>query len=122
MIAGGPRGTMKAGYASGNRNQIGSMVELRPGRGGLVGPGVNDLRRDEDGCVFMDGSSRQSDDRREVERNDRYRRRGIDPAFARRSGNGCFDLADGTGAQQKRVVIGMEDNDQHGQAKNGQRC
>jgi hypothetical protein len=34
------------------------VFELRPDRGGLVGPDMNYLGRDEDGCVLMRGSSK----------------------------------------------------------------
>jgi hypothetical protein len=47
----------EAGFASGNRNKIYTIVELRPDRGGLIGPDISCLGRDEDGYVFMDDSS-----------------------------------------------------------------
>jgi hypothetical protein len=33
------------------------IVDLRPDRGGLVRPDIDYLARDEDVCIFMDGSS-----------------------------------------------------------------
>jgi len=47
----------EAGFASGNRHKIYAIVELRPERGGLIGPDISYPGRDEDGCVFTEDSS-----------------------------------------------------------------
>jgi hypothetical protein len=44
-------------------------------------------------------------------------RGGIDLDFTEGSGEGCLDLTNGTGAQQKRVVMVMERDCQDGQKK-----